>query len=79
MKTKTSKKASKATKKSAPKRENDCLCGCGEKVQWSFKQGHDARLKGRLLRGEIKNPTVEQRGFAKAHGVKIGSKAKKTK
>lgn len=67
-------KASKA--KSAPKRENDCLCGCGEKVRWSFKQGHDARLKGRLLRGEIKNPTVEQKGFAKEHGVKIGSQKK---
>jgi hypothetical protein len=71
-----SKKTAKA--KSAPKRENDCLCGCGEKVQWNFKQGHDASLRGKLLRGEIKNPTAEQKGFAKAHGIKIGSQ-KKTK
>lgn len=70
---KTKKTAKKAP---APKREKDCLCGCGEKVRYSFKQGHDARLKGRLLRGEVKNPTTEQRGFAKEHGVKIGSQKK---
>lgn len=76
MATKAKKATKKATTKSAPKRENPCLCGCGEKVQWNFKQGHDARLKGMLQRGEVKNPTADQRGFAKAHGIKIGSKAK---
>lgn len=27
-----------------------CLCGCGEQVSRRFRQGHDARLKGVLLR-----------------------------
>lgn len=52
---------------------NKCLCGCGKLVKNSFAQGHDARLKGLLLRGEIKNPSAEQKAFAKSHGVKIGS------
>lgn len=34
-----------------------CLCGCGEQVARRFKQGHDARWVGGLLRqaraGEI--------------------------
>lgn len=52
---------------------NKCLCGCGKLVKNSFAQGHDARLKGMLLRGEVKNPSAEQKAFAKSHGVKIGS------
>jgi hypothetical protein len=73
-------KAKKATKKATEsKKQNPCLCGCGTKVKWNFAQGHDARLKGMLLRGEVKNPTAEQKGFAKHHGIKIGSKAKKSK
>lgn len=82
MATKTKAPAKKATKKNAPKakaapkRENDCLCGCGEKVRFSFGQGHDARLRGMLLRGEVKNPSAEQKEFAKAHGIKIGSQKK---
>lgn len=71
-KTKVAKKAAK----SAPAKNNLCTCGCGAKVRFNFAQGHDARLKGMLLRGEIKNPTSEQRAFAKEHGVKIGSQKK---
>jgi len=52
---------------------NKCLCGCGKLVKNTFAQGHDARLKGMLLRGEVKNPSAEQKAFAKSHGVKIGS------
>jgi hypothetical protein len=75
---KSTKKASakKATRK-APEKNNSCLCGCGTKVAGTFAQGHDARLKGLLLRGEVKSPNAEQKAFAKHHGVKIGSKAKK--
>ena len=29
-----------------------CLCGCNESTRSKFKQGHDARLKGWLLRAE---------------------------
>lgn len=29
---------------------NDCLCGCGGKTARRFMPGHDARLKGELLR-----------------------------
>lgn len=76
---KSTKKTAKKATKSAPKRENPCLCGCGERVQFNFKQGHDARLKGMLLRGEVKNPSAEQRGFAKHHGIKIGAKKPKAK
>jgi hypothetical protein len=72
-KTKSTKKNLKATATNL----NPCLCGCGTKVKNNFAQGHDARLKGMLLRGEVKNPSAEQRGFAKAHKVVIGSKAKK--
>ena len=78
MATKTKAVAKKASKKTAivATKLNPCLCGCGTRVKNTFAQGHDARLKGMLLRGEVKSPTSEQREFAKAHGVKIGSKAK---
>jgi hypothetical protein len=32
------------------KRVNPCLCGCGEKCLKHFKQGHDQRVRGILLR-----------------------------
>lgn len=73
----TKKTATKSTKSAAP--SNKCLCGCNKAVKFSFAQGHDAKLRGALLRGEIKTPTTEQKAFAKSHGVKIGSKAKKEK
>lgn len=71
-------KVAKTVKKAVAQSKlvNPCLCGCGEKVKNSFKQGHDARLKGMLLRGEVRNPSAEQKAFAKAHGVKIGANKK---
>lgn len=32
---------------------NACKCGCREKVVSEFRQGHDARLKGRLQRAHV--------------------------
>lgn len=76
-------KAKKATKakatRKAPEKNNSCLCGCGTKVAGTFAQGHDARLKGMLLRGEVKNPSANQKAFAKHHDVVIGSKKPKAK
>lgn len=31
-----------------------CLCGCGELVPRMFRQGHDARLKGKIIRAEVR-------------------------
>lgn len=72
--TKGTAKAVKAVKASI--KQNPCLCGCGTKVKRTFAQGHDARLKGLLLRGEVKSPSGEQKAFAKLHGVTIGSQRK---
>lgn len=72
----SAKKAAKKAVKAEAKELNSCLCGCGTKVKGTFAQGHDSRLKGMLLRGEVRNVTKEQKEFAKAHGVEIGSKAK---
>lgn len=55
---------------------NPCLCGCGKRVKNSFAQGHDAKLRGMLLRGEVKSPNAEQKAFARSHGVKIGANKK---
>lgn len=52
-----------------------CLCGCKTKVKRFFAPGHDARLKGMLLRGEISAPSREQKEFAKSHGFVIGANA----
>lgn len=54
--TKTTKSATKkAPAKTAPKAKpeaklNPCGCGCGTMVKNRFAQGHDARLKGQLLK-----------------------------
>lgn len=56
-----------------PDEPNLCLCGCGEQVSRRFRQGHDARLKGVLLRvargeeepgaiPEIARPRLEELG-----------------
>lgn len=74
MATKT--KKTKTAKAPAKRDLNPCLCGCKQGVVGMFKQGHDARLKGMLLRGEVKNPSAEQKAFAKKHGVKIGANKK---
>lgn len=83
---KTTKRAAKNGRKTTAKKAvakvkaailtNKCLCGCGKMVKYSFAQGHDARLKGMLLRGEVKSPSADQKAFAKDHGVKIGANAK---
>jgi hypothetical protein len=44
--------------KSTPKAENDCLCGCGEKVRGTFKQGHDQRVKGYLKKAMDENQNL---------------------
>lgn len=75
----SAKKASTAKQVASVKKAvltNKCLCGCGKAVKYSFAQGHDAKLKGMLLRGEVKSPTADQKAFAKDHGVKIGANAK---
>lgn len=33
--------------------DSACLCGCTEPTQGKFRPGHDARLKGRLLRAHL--------------------------
>jgi hypothetical protein len=43
---------------SHPPTGRKCGCGCGEPVARSFKPGHDARLKGRLVR-EARNGSEE--------------------
>jgi len=43
-------KEPKEKKIKEPKTMNSCLCGCGELVVGTFKQGHDARVKGWLLK-----------------------------
>src|SRR3972149_490444 len=53
---------------------NPCLCGCKAKVTGTFKQGHDARLRGMLVRGEVHNPSAAVLAFAKRHGIKRASK-----
>lgn len=68
----------KATAKAATNGKADlrpCLCGCKTKVKRFFAPGHDARLRGMLLRGEIASPSKEQKEFAKSHGVVIGANA----
>lgn len=70
-------KATKAIK--AAIQLNACLCGCGAKVKRTFAQGHDARLRGMLLRGEVAKPSAAQKGFANVHDVAIGSKKPKAK
>jgi hypothetical protein len=73
----SAKKAStkSAAKKTSTKELRPCLCGCGTKVSRFFAPGHDARLRGMLLRGEVKSPSKEQKEFAKSHGVTIGANA----
>lgn len=71
--------AAKAAKANAPKRK--CLCGCGGDVNGksNFLPGHDARLVGKVARGEADASLLE--GFpalqAKAERMKtnLGAKA----
>jgi hypothetical protein len=71
----SAKKASVSKTATKVKETRPCLCGCGTKVTRFFAPGHDARLRGMLLRGEVKSPSKEQKEFAKSHGVTIGANA----
>jgi hypothetical protein len=44
------KAAKVAARPPKPKPELPCVCGCGETTRALFVQGHDARVKGSLLR-----------------------------
>jgi hypothetical protein len=59
------------TKTKAVTPSNTCKCGCGEPVTRSFKQGHDARLKGRLLR-QYRTGTAGEKRSALAQARKLG-------
>ena len=52
-----------------------CLCGCGQKVSKLFKQGHDARLKSRILKDARKiedyKATAAQKAWFKTQNIKI--------
>jgi hypothetical protein len=51
-----------------------CMCGCGKRTGGgTFLPGHDAKLRGKLVRGEIKG-TKEQWAFFKSHGWKVPKK-----
>ena len=46
-----------------------CLCGCGKHTRGGmFLPGHDARLRGKLLRKEIMGTSEQRAWFKKAHG-----------
>lgn len=73
-----SKKAAKAPKaKKAPsdKATNDCLCGCKTKVGGKFAPGHDARVKGMLLRIERGEESVDKLPAALSALVKFAGRA----
>ena len=66
-------------------RSRECACGCGESTRGIWKQGHDARLPGLVLRayiGEIEltdeqHEHAERRDlFAKAEAKVAAQKAK---
>jgi len=46
-----------------------CLCGCrGHTKGGTFLPGHDARLRGKLIRKEIRGTSAQRAWFKKAHG-----------
>jgi hypothetical protein len=70
-----------AGKKAEPKplkRTHDCLCGCGQETLSLFAPGHDARVKGILLkveRGELTRDSIPESvapfvKFKGKHGTK---------
>ena len=51
-----------------------CLCTCGKRTKGgTFLPGHDARLRGKLLRGDIRG-TREQWAWFRSHGYKVPKK-----
>jgi hypothetical protein len=61
-----------------PRRTHDCLCGCGQETLSLFAPGHDARVKGILLkveRGELTRDAIPETvapfvKFKGKHGTK---------
>jgi hypothetical protein len=46
-----------------------CLCGCGDRTKGgTFLPGHDARLRGKLIRKEIRGTAAPRSWLKKAHG-----------
>ena len=46
-----------------------CLCGCGSRTKGgTFLPGRDARLRGKLIRKEIRGTSAQRSWFKKAHG-----------
>ena len=65
---KTTETVKKTTKKAAAEEGvRLCLCGCGEPVRRTFKQGHDAKLKAKVIRGETLG--LEQETWARNRGL----------
>lgn len=57
-----------------------CVCGCGGLTQRSFVPGHDARLKGVLLRvvaGTMSLDAVQEWGDAIGRGTQIRAAVEK--
>lgn len=60
---------------------NACLCGCKEATQGRFRPGHDAKLKGKLLRAHLgkagvtilRDDNEEEQITARAFAKKISS------
>lgn len=77
----------KAKKARTPRaKNNDCLCGCGAKVAKVFAAGHDAKLKGSVIKllnngksinDALKTLTADQRTYAKKNWANNLDKAKK--
>lgn len=45
-----------------------CLCGCGDRTKGgTFLPGHDARLRGKLIRNEIRGTSAQRSWFKKVH------------
>jgi uncharacterized membrane protein len=62
--------------------DSACLCGCMEPTSGRFRPGHDARLKGRLLRAHLNKVGVlivkdgkEQAMTARAYAKEVSSDA----
>lgn len=60
--------------------DSTCLCGCKEPTPGRFRPGHDARLKGRLLRAHMNKTGVtilrdgkEQQMTARAYAKEVSS------
>ena len=51
--------------------QKKCLCGCGAPVARSFAQGHDMKLKSRLLKA-YRSGTPGEKRSALAQARKLG-------